>query len=141
MDTHIAQSCLTFIKHNDDQASKCAVCTKVFQVKVSDVNPLYGIRDAVGYLSVSDGKSMGGQECDHAKTLWCRDCNVPLCLPCADSDHSNHNLTSYKTILKQQAQILLPEICNYRMICNYRRWLTKSQVAVRRPGLATIAGG
>ena len=105
-----AKSCLNFIKHNMDQASKCAVCTQVFQVKVSDLNPLYGIRDAIGSLSVSDGKSVCGPECDHAKTLWCRDCNIPLCLPCVDSDHSDHSLTSYNTILKQQAKILLPEL-------------------------------
>ena len=95
-----AKKCLNFIKHNMDQASKCAVCTQVFQVKVSDLNPLYGIRDAIGSLSVSDGKSVCGPECDHAKTLWCRDCNIPLCLPCVDSDHSDHSLTSYNTIFE-----------------------------------------
>ena len=105
-----SKTCLNFIKHNSDRASKCAVCTKVFHIKISDLNPLYGIRDAIGSSVVNDGNSVCGQKCTQDKTLWCRDCEIPLCLPCVDSDQSNHNLTSYNTILKQQAQVLLPDL-------------------------------
>ena len=103
------KNCLDFIKHKNDQASKCAVCSKVFQVKVSDLNPLYGIRDAIGALSIDNNVVEIGQVCTHTPEdfkMWCKDCCTPLCVSCVDTYHSDHNLTSYKSILKDQAQNL-----------------------------------
>ena len=107
------KNCLEYIKHSRNTESKCAVCNKVFSVKVSDLSPLYGIRDAIGCLSVGNNEVEKGQFCNHAKEnlkMWCRDCSTALCVPCVDAYHTEHNLKSYKSVLKEQAQNLLPEL-------------------------------
>ena len=107
------KNCLDYIKHNNGQASKCAVCSKVFQVKVSDLNPLYGIRDAIGVLSIDNNGVKMGEVCAHAAAdmkMWCKDCCTPLCSSCVDNYHSEHNLRSYKSVLKEQAQNLQPKL-------------------------------
>ena len=105
--------CLDYIKLESDKASKCAVCSKVFQVKVSDLNPLYGIREAIEAFSLDNKVVERGQPCTHAELefkMWCRDCSVALCVPCVDAYHSSHYLNSYKAVLKEQAEKILPEL-------------------------------
>ena len=107
------RKCLDYIKLESDKASKCAVCSKVFQVKVSDLNPLYGIREAIEAFSLDNKVVERGQLCTHAELefkMWCRDCSVALCVPCVDAYHSSHCLNSYKAVLKEQAEKILPEL-------------------------------
>ncbi|XP_063728174.1 E3 ubiquitin-protein ligase TRIM32-like [Symsagittifera roscoffensis] len=107
------RKCLDYIKLESDPASKCAVCSKVFQVKVSDLNPLYGIREAIEAFSLDNKVVERGQPCTHAELefkMWCRDCSVALCVPCVDAYHSSHYLNSYKAVLKEQAEKILPEL-------------------------------
>ena len=45
------------IKYSSDQASKCVVCNKVFNIKISHHNTVYRAQDATNSLSVDDGSS------------------------------------------------------------------------------------
>ena len=45
------RTCLNTLKHNNGIATKCAVCSTVIQVKVSDLKPLYGIREVLNKIS------------------------------------------------------------------------------------------
>ena len=44
------KSCLNTLKHNKGKATKCAVCNTVLNVKVSDLKPLYGIREVLSEI-------------------------------------------------------------------------------------------
>ena len=45
------RTCLNTLKHNNGRATKCAVCSTVIQVKVSDLKPLYGVREVLNEIS------------------------------------------------------------------------------------------
>ena len=44
------KSCLNTLKHNKGKATKCAVCNTVLKIKVSDLKPLYGIREVLSEI-------------------------------------------------------------------------------------------
>ena len=44
------KSCLNTLEHNKGKATKCAVCNTVMKIKVSDVKPLYGIREVLSEI-------------------------------------------------------------------------------------------
>ncbi|XP_063728404.1 tripartite motif-containing protein 59-like [Symsagittifera roscoffensis] len=114
------KSCLEGVKYNNGEASKCAVCNQIFGVKVSELKPLYGFREALETLRAGKLRDANVDanddelDCDSASSLchhalmnikmWCNDCQVKLCLPCVDRHHSDHALKSYKAVLREQAQ-------------------------------------
>ena len=103
------RTCLDGIKHNNNQASKCAECNQVFPVKVNELKPLYKIRDALGRLAVAENNCAQGADCNHNDVkMWCKDCSVKLCIACVEKNHKYHNLKSYKAILREKAQTMVP---------------------------------
>ena len=103
------RTCLDFIKHNNNLASKCAECNQVFPVKVNELKPLFKIRDALGRLAVAENNCAQGADCNHNDVkMWCKDCSVKLCLPCVEENHVDHNLKSYIAILREKARKIAP---------------------------------
>ena len=111
-----SRRCLEAIKHKKDRASKCAICQEVFEISVSSLRPLYGIREVFSSLRDEKTTSETGNICEHSalrRKFWCADCSVQLCDLCAENHHFDHNLKMYKAILKGKitnAKTLLTEI-------------------------------
>ena len=129
--------CLEGIKHDNDRASKCAICKEVFQISASNLKPLYGIREAFSALALEQTTSELGSDCNHhisRRKMWCSDCSVQLCGACVDEFHFDHSLKSYRATLinkKEETEIALSGLENVDLIefqiANERKELQKKQ--------------
>ena len=108
--------CLQGIKHGERGTStKCAVCSKEFPgINVSDLNPLYGIREALPQLSARQRDNADGwPKCtNHGNkiSLWCNDCALGMCVECMEAGHSTHSFRSYKERMKERALKFLDKL-------------------------------
>jgi len=108
------------VKHRDGQQAKCAVCQAEFHLKVEDLKPLYGIREAIeklnlayanarkdeGFDSISFDFSVWSKCSIHEgekADLWCCSCSKEICKSCQESDHKKHVVKSFKAELKHRA--------------------------------------
>ena len=111
------RNCLEGVRHGPT-STKCANCNAVFHsLKVSDLKPLYGIRDALAHLSpetYQDVKKNLWPKCNMHKrddiSLWCNDCKITMCIKCIENDHAAHSLKSYKFYMKERAGEFLPKL-------------------------------
>ncbi|XP_075241840.1 E3 ubiquitin-protein ligase TRIM21-like [Convolutriloba macropyga] len=123
------RSCLDGIKRTDPDTVKCAVCNQSFALKLDDLKPLYGIRDALQELNESSkfssmkDDSLSESNCTaHGGkfTLWCKDCSQELCSVCFEEIHIEHSVKNFKTVLKKRAAEMLDRIAKSKIQMSIR---------------------
>ena len=110
--------CLQSLLLEPEKVFKCALCNKTHKVNLSDLIPLYGIRDALQSMSTSMTQASKAEASSKKRsekfptcsthplndlTMWCSDCAVAVCSICLDQNHEEHSMKSYKSILRKQA--------------------------------------
>ena len=118
--------------------TKCANCNAVFRsLKVLDLKPLYGIRDALAHLSSErnlDANRKTWPKCNIHKTddisLWCNDCKITMCIKCIENYHAAHSFKSYKIHMKERAADLLPKLPAKNKIKNFNEEITKQELKI-----------
>ena len=132
------KNCLEGVRHGPT-STKCANCNAVFHsLKVSDLKPLYGIRDALAHLSPQTNRAVKKNlwpRCDVHKrddiSLWCNDCKITMCIQCIENDHAAHSFKSYKVHMKERASELLPKLQSAKnRIKDLDEELTKEQLKI-----------
>ena len=97
------KTCLKGVERRD--GLKCAVCNETFNLKTSDLKPLYGIRD---YLEQSTSTKRNADafevKCEkHACekiVFWCKTCSEKVCQKCFDLEHQSHVIINFREYLK-----------------------------------------
>ena len=132
------KNCLEGVRHGPT-STKCSNCNAVFHsLKISDLNPLYGIRDALARLSPEtyrDVKNKLWPKCDVHKRddicLWCNDCKITMCIKCIENDHAAHRFKSYRIHMKERAAELLPKLQSAKSrIQHLDEEITKQQLKI-----------
>ena len=132
------KNCLEGVRHGPT-STKCANCNAVFHsLKVSDLKPLYGIRDALAHLSPETNRDVNNNlwpKCDVHKrddiSLWCNDCKITICIKCIENDHAAHSFKSYKIHMKERAGELLPKLQSAKnKIKDLDEEITKQQLEI-----------
>ena len=106
------KNCLNGIQK--DNCLRCAVCNGEFNMQLSQLKPLYGIRD---YLkqATSKGKNHEEEECFdvmcrkhtvNTVLFWCNSCSKKACQKCFELDHESHALIAFRKHLKQKIEPL-----------------------------------
>ena len=98
------KNCLNGVERRD--GLKCAVCIETFNLKLSQMKPLFGIRD---FLQQSTSKPTKNNSfeviCEKhagAKVLfWCKWCQNKVCRKCFDAEHESHALVNFRKYLKE----------------------------------------
>ena len=95
----------------------CAICRSVFKLKVTDIKPLYGIRDIFrGAQSNLDNQKRNRLCCDeHAMSeckQWCVSCDVRVCEECVEEQYDGHNLRNLRKHLVETIERKLGEEIN-----------------------------
>ena len=87
----------------------CAMCREKFNLRASQIKPLYGIRDCFNQEKISHrDKNSAELFCEqHARMeckLWCTQCNVKLCEACIRDLHDEHTLRDLRKHLVQKIE-------------------------------------
>ena len=85
---------------------KCAVCNETFKLKLSELKPLFGIRDFLHQSTAKPTKNKRFEViCEKhagAKVLfWCKWCRNKVCRKCFDAEHESHALVNFRKYLKE----------------------------------------
>ena len=102
---------------------KCAFCNVEFNLQLSQLKPLYGIRDflhqstenatTVGEnsKSLTDGclKVMCKFHQSNPVMFWCNNCEDKACTECFDEKHQSHDLISFTKYLSQKVSPIYAE--------------------------------
>ena len=88
----------------------CAVCRADHNLRVNQINPLYGISDLFPKVDTTDinHSEENVVHCaTHGKlfTLWCKTCSVKICVECLDTDHDEHSMKKLKRHLVEQLEL------------------------------------
>ena len=105
------RNCLDGIKHDKGRASKCAICNEVFQISVTKLKPLYGIREAISSLAAEEDVVQSEDSCNHPvsrRKIYCIDCSTTLCGVCVENFHSDHKIKGYTAMLNDLVLASLP---------------------------------
>ena len=90
--------CLNSMESSDCDVIKCAVCRTDHRLKVSDIKPLYGIREyfqsqTTVKLVLVPCSVHNSEEC----VFWCSTCEVKICERCFEVEHDEHSMRRLKT--------------------------------------------
>ena len=115
------KNCLQGVQQQtQDPALKCAVCQEEFNLQVSQLKPLYGIRDFLEQTTLQARRSenegsfevLCEEHVGNAVMFWCKSCTKKACKECFDSEHESHDLISFRKYLKQKVQPLYVNLLN-----------------------------
>ena len=108
------KTCMDALKHKSNL--KCAICGVENKISISDLKPLYGLRD---YLKEQKSAiSQNSEQIDNGELYcqshkqnhlkyWCKICEDLLCVTCLDSlIHQNHDFVNFRN----NFQAILPNI-------------------------------
>ena len=115
------KNCLDGVKCDSEEGTtcKCAVCSTVFKgMKLDELKPLYGIRDAlVGMSAKKTGQQhdkVNWPKCvvhnQNRITFWCNDCRIQICVDCAEEQHLSHTFKSFRLWVNERAEKMVSSI-------------------------------
>ena len=97
--------CLNSMESSDSDVIKCAVCRSDHRLKVSDIKPLYGIRE---YFQSKTAEKLVLVPCSvhnfEECTNWCSTCDVKICEKCFEVEHDQHSMRRLKTYLIEKLE-------------------------------------
>ena len=106
----------------------CATCRIEHQMLISQIKPLYGIRDVLENHAQEKQKLLGelkkltkenemmekktvftpppcsSENCSNTVDFWCKDCLIAFCDDCLESQHYRHSVSSFIKHLQNQLQ-------------------------------------
>ena len=109
------KTCMNALKHKSNL--KCALCGVENKINISDLKPLYGLRD---YLKEQKSAiSQNSEQIDNGELYcrshnqnhlkyWCKNCSDLICVICIDSPlHQNHDFVSFRHNFRTILPIIL----------------------------------
>ncbi|XP_063724144.1 uncharacterized protein LOC134851819 [Symsagittifera roscoffensis] len=101
---------------------KCSLCKKEHILQISDLKPMYGLREFIEEQKEVTKVIKGDRLCcflhpNSPVTLWCKICLETMCANCVELEkHSDHNFVPFsinlRSILKQQVENFTEERWN-----------------------------
>ena len=103
------RTCLNSMQSGDNKMT-CAICRSNFFQRVSDIKPLYGIRDHFGrsWPFESENRSSKILSCQkHSEMeckLWCLECDINVCEQCIEQNHDGHPVRNLRKHLMEKIE-------------------------------------
>ena len=99
------KTCLKGVERRD--GLRCAVCKNTFNQKISELKPIFGIRDFLqqSTSNTTDDISFDVMCKDHGDEevmFWCRWCQEKACQKCFDAKHQSHPLINFRRHLREK---------------------------------------
>ncbi|XP_063714657.1 E3 ubiquitin-protein ligase TRIM34-like [Symsagittifera roscoffensis] len=115
------KTCLDALK--SDNRLKCALCKDEYTIEISDLKPMYGMRELLKELKQAEEEKMLKKTADrfccfehlnNPVSLWCKTCRQIMCAKCVECEkHFDHEVVSFtrnlRSIIKEQVENLSDE--------------------------------
>ncbi|XP_075251353.1 uncharacterized protein LOC142343866 [Convolutriloba macropyga] len=98
----------------------CALCNKTHKIQLSDLKPLFGIRDFIERYQARNEtenepvvrpktvQEFCPPECDEGcrnlTSFWCKSCSKRVCEDCLEDIHDKHSVQSYKKYIRESVK-------------------------------------